>query len=228
MRKAKLWALLWILFVSGLQAADELTEEKYHLREGETLEVQCPFNIQMYLYSQKAWQRLQSGTEPLTLAHTQSTSGEHSVVQVGRYRLEDDPREAMLHVQVTNLQAEDSGLYRCVIYQPPKDPLLLFYPVRLVVTKDPSGTPSSNESLSPIPTVPPSPPIKVLRGTLTTPRPENQPPLQPTTVPVSTPDPRANLTDVRHVSRTSVLPIGLCALLNKSLVFAVLFTVARR
>ena len=53
---------------------------------------------------------------------------------MGKIFLTDEDSEGMLQVQMTNVQAEDSGLYRCVIYQPPKDPIILFYPVRLVVT----------------------------------------------------------------------------------------------
>jgi triggering receptor expressed on myeloid cells 1 len=124
-----------LFLLKELQAAFELQEEKYAKTEGQNLTVRCPFNIMMYFYSQKAWQRLQDTGEPLTLAITEKSSGNPSQVQVGKYTLKDDPSEAMLYVQMTNLQVEDSGLYRCVIYHPPADPIILFRPVRLVVTK---------------------------------------------------------------------------------------------
>lgn len=82
--------------------------------------------------SRKAWQSLKDKGEVQTLAITERVSGEFSQVQVGRYFLKDVPSESMLHVRMTNLRVEDTGLYRCVIYQPPKDPIILFYPVHLV------------------------------------------------------------------------------------------------
>uniref|UniRef100_A0A8D2CTM0 Triggering receptor expressed on myeloid cells 1 n=1 Tax=Sciurus vulgaris TaxID=55149 RepID=A0A8D2CTM0_SCIVU len=123
-----LWGLLWMLFASGLQAA----EEKCVLAEGETLTVNCPFN-QKYASNKKAWQRLRDGEKPQTLVVTERSQGTLSQVQVGRYILRDDP--VHLQVQMINLQVEDSGLYRCVVYYPPpKEPVLLFHPVCLVVT----------------------------------------------------------------------------------------------
>lgn len=121
--------------LTELQAANEPREEKYILAAGETLNVQCPFSIQKYANSRKAWQKLRDRGEPLTLVYTKSVSGNPSQVRMGRYFLEDIPNEAILNVQMTNLQAEDSGLYRCVIYNPPKDPDILSPLVRLVVIK---------------------------------------------------------------------------------------------
>lgn len=121
--------------LTELQAATEPHEEKYVLAAGETLNVQCPFSIRKYANSRKAWQRLMDRGEPLTLVFTESVSGNPSQVRMGRYFLEDIPSEAMLNVQMTNLQVEDSGLYRCVIYHPPKDPDILSPLVRLVVIK---------------------------------------------------------------------------------------------
>lgn len=97
--------------------------------------VSCPFNNMKYARSRKAWQRLLDGKVPLTLVATERSNANPSEVHVGKYTLKDDPLESMLHVQMTDLQVADSGLYRCVIYRPPNDPVLLFHPVRLVVTK---------------------------------------------------------------------------------------------
>lgn len=121
--------------LTELQAANEPREEQYVLAVGRTLNVQCPFSIRKYANSQKAWQKLMDRGEPLTLVFTESVSGKPSQVRMGRYFLEDIPDEAILNVQMTNLQVEDSGLYRCVIYQPPKDPDILSPLVRLVVIK---------------------------------------------------------------------------------------------
>ena len=109
----------------------EIEEERI---EGQTLQVNCPFNVRMYHSSQKEWQKL-VGDKPLTLARTEKSSGQTNEVRVGRYFLEDIPSEGLLVVQMTDLRQEDSGLYQCVIYQPPREPLVLHYPIRLVVKK---------------------------------------------------------------------------------------------
>ncbi|XP_076771469.1 triggering receptor expressed on myeloid cells 1 isoform X2 [Arvicanthis niloticus] len=142
MRKAGFWGLLCVFFVSEVQAAIVPTEERYDLVEGQNLTVGCPFNIMKYASSRKAWQKLSPGNEPLTLVVTERSSTRPSEVHVGKYTLKDDPAEAMLLVQMTDLQVTDSGLYRCVIYHPPNDPVLLFHPVRLVVTKGSSDMPT--------------------------------------------------------------------------------------
>ncbi|XP_028622524.1 triggering receptor expressed on myeloid cells 1-like [Grammomys surdaster] len=97
-----------------------------------------------YASSRKAWQKLPAGKEPLTLVVTERSSTRPSEVHKGKYILKDDPTEAMLLVQMTDLQVTDSGLYRCVIYHPPNDPVLLFHPVHLVVTKG-SPDPSTHD-----------------------------------------------------------------------------------
>ena len=118
--------------LTEIQAASELPEEKCTLAEGQTLKVGCPVTHDTDSNSRKAWQSLKDKGEVQTLAITERVSGEFSQVQVGRYFLKDVPSESMLHVRMTNLRVEDTGLYRCVIYQPPKDPIILFYPVHLV------------------------------------------------------------------------------------------------
>uniref|UniRef100_A0A8C8WJ08 Triggering receptor expressed on myeloid cells 1 n=1 Tax=Panthera leo TaxID=9689 RepID=A0A8C8WJ08_PANLE len=145
MKKAGLRGLLWMVFISELQAENESTEEKF-IKEGETLNVNCPFSTEKYSYSQKAWQKLIDGRKPVTLALTKSTSGDPSQVREGRYFLEDIPSEAILHVQMTNLQVEDSGLYRCVIYYLSKEPDVLSPLFHLVVIKDPLSTAASDKN----------------------------------------------------------------------------------
>lgn len=95
----------------------------------------CPVNVNKYLYSRKAWQRLGDRGETQTLVKTDEVSGVNSEVHMGRYFLEDMPSEGILHVHMVDLRVEDSGLYQCVIYQPPRAPIPLHHPIRLVVTK---------------------------------------------------------------------------------------------
>ncbi|XP_054554748.1 triggering receptor expressed on myeloid cells 1 isoform X2 [Talpa occidentalis] len=135
MKKNRVRGLLWVFFllISGLRVAAE-SEAVFTLAEGETFSVKCPTSTWKYSNSRKAWQRL-DGAEPVNLVITERPAGKFTQARVGKYFLEDKPTEGLLEVQVTNLQEEDSGLYRCVIYHPPKDPEVLFQPIRLVVTK---------------------------------------------------------------------------------------------
>nr|XP_048301388.1 triggering receptor expressed on myeloid cells 1 [Myodes glareolus] len=221
MRKAGLWGLLWMFLVSEVQAATDPAEETYNRVEGQTLAVSCPFNIMKYASSRKAWQRLPDGKEPLTLVATERPNANPSEVRVGKYTLKDDPSEAMLHVQMTDLRVADSGLYRCVIYHPPNDPVLLFHPVRLVVTKD-----SSDPSTDIVTTVRPT---EVPTRTTTKHLPRNRT-MTPSTAAVSS-DPGVtytNMTNVPRVSISSIVVPVVCGLFSKTLIFTVLFAVTQR
>ncbi|XP_026239320.2 triggering receptor expressed on myeloid cells 1-like [Urocitellus parryii] len=226
-----LWGLLWTLFFSGLQAAAQSKEEEYVLQEGETLTVDCPSNMK-YAYSQKAWQRLRNGEEPQTLAVTERSQGTLNQIQVGRYLLKDDPPESMFQVRMINLQVEDSGLYRCVVYYPPpKEPVLLFHPVRLVVTADPSTKRTSDKNSTPKlapTTIRPTtlPPTKTLRTFYTSSRTVVQSLPMPTAV--IPPNITVNPTDAIRFSVFSIVVPVACGILIKSLVFTVLFVVTQR
>ncbi|XP_012660183.1 triggering receptor expressed on myeloid cells 1 [Otolemur garnettii] len=214
MGTAQLRGLLCVLIVSELQGAAESSDsEKCVLAEGETLKVQCPFNIQKHAYSRKAWQRLRDGEEPLTLAVTESTSGNHSRVQTGKVTLEDFPLEAMLLVRMANLQVEDSGVYQCVIYHPLKDPEILFHPVHLVVVKDLLNTPDPEKK--PTQNLPPT--------TTKASSPQHTPKFN-----ISTSNPTVNLQNVSRVPVFSIVVPVVCGLLSKSLVFTVLLAVTQK
>ncbi|XP_003833362.1 triggering receptor expressed on myeloid cells 1 [Pan paniscus] len=230
MRKTRLWGLLWMLFVSELRAATKLTEEKYELKEGQTLDVKCDYTLEKFASSQKAWQIIRDGEMPKTLACTERPSENSHPVQVGRIILEDYHDHGLLRVRMVNLQVEDSGLYQCVIYQPPKEPHMLFDRIRLVVTKGFSGTPGSNEnSTQNVYKIPPTT-TKALCPLYTSPRTVTQAPPK-STADVSTPDSEINLTNVTDIIRVPVFNIVILlagGFLSKSLVFSVLFAVTLR
>ncbi|XP_003923033.1 triggering receptor expressed on myeloid cells 1 isoform X1 [Saimiri boliviensis] len=228
MRKTRRCGLLWMLFVSQLQAATELTEERFDLEEGQTLTVNCPYGRGMYDHSQKAWQRIREGKEPpQTLATTEMPSENSHLIQVGRIILEDYHDHGLLRVQMTNLQVEDSGLYRCVICQDPKEPHMLFYPVRLVVARGSSSSPVSNEnSTQNVDNVPPTT-TKPLGPLYTSPRTVTQAPPKSTAT-VSTPGSEINIKNMTDIIRVPVFNIVILVaggFLSKSLVFCVLFAV---
>lgn len=223
MRKAGLWGLLWAFFISESQAVNDLSEERYNLVEGQTLRVKCPFNYMKYGSSQKAWQRLPPGKEPVTLVVTERSSVLNEV-HVGKYALIHDPDESMLHVQMADVRVTDSGLYRCVIYHPPKDPVLLFYPVRLMVTKGSSDAPTSDitptKRLTEVPTLTTTK-YQPRDTTVTRPLPKS-------TIAVTTPDPGVTVTNITRISTFSIVVPVVCGLFSKILVFTILLVVTRR
>ncbi|XP_021492974.1 triggering receptor expressed on myeloid cells 1 [Meriones unguiculatus] len=225
MRKPGLWGLLWIFFVSETQAAIDLPEERYDLVEGQTLTVRCPFNMK-YASSRRAWQRLQAGKEPLNLVVTEKSSTPREF-RVGKYILKDDPGESMLIVEMTDLQVTDSGLYRCVIYHPSQEPVLLFYPVRLVVAK--ASSDASTPDITPT-----SRPTKVSILTTTKGLPKDPTvtrSLPKSTAAVTSPNPGVTFTNVPRVNRasiTSIVVLVVCGLFSKTLIFTVLFAVTQR
>ncbi|XP_035879981.1 triggering receptor expressed on myeloid cells 1 [Phyllostomus discolor] len=229
MRRTRLWGLFWMSFFLELQDGAKSKEIKYELIEGQVLEVECPFNVLLFQRSQKEWQKLTEGEEPLTLARTERSSGQTNHVQVGRYFLEDIPSEGLLVVRMTDLRQEDSGLYQCVIYQPPKEPFELHHPIRLVVKKGPVSYSNSTQDVTEIPTIPPI--TTKARGKL---------PISPGTVTqlwststasLTSPDLRVNSThgtNVIRISPISIITIVVCGILTKSLVFTVLLVVTQR
>ncbi|XP_042527923.1 triggering receptor expressed on myeloid cells 1 [Dipodomys spectabilis] len=222
---AQPWGLLWMLLASGLGAAEELAEEKVFRTEGQDLQVPCAANVRIYADSQKAWQRLLDGGEVQTLAVTERPMGRPTVVRVGRNILRDDPLEGKLTVQMTDLRVEDSGLYRCVIYHPPAQPILLSDPFRLLVSKGPSVTPASGQNPPAL-----SPALRTTRDPSTRHRAVTQPIPRPPAV-ITSPGPGVNLTDVTagiRVPTFTFIILVACGLVTKSLVSIVLCVVTQR
>ncbi|EPQ19972.1 Triggering receptor expressed on myeloid cells 1 [Myotis brandtii] len=227
MRKARLWGLLWTSFILELQGAPRLEEIKYTRTEGQSLNESCPFNVMKYFSIRKAWQRLGDRGELQTLAITDRVSGRSSKVHKDRCFLEDIPTEGILHVHMADLRVEDSGLYQCVIYQPPKDPILLHHPIRLVVTKDPAQDLAQRSTLPPVTT-------KARVKAHTSPSPVTQL-LTMSTVSLYSPGLGVNPTqgtDVLNmeprISVISIVTIVVCGILSKSLVFTFLLIATQR
>ncbi|XP_026239319.2 triggering receptor expressed on myeloid cells 3-like [Urocitellus parryii] len=123
--------LLLLLCVSGLQAEGESEEQKC-LQEGRNLTVTCPYNINKYAFSLKAWQRVRSNGLLETLVITETRNADLNVAQAGRYLLEDYPTEAIIRVTMTGLQRGDAGLYQCVIHLTSQNLVILHHRIRLV------------------------------------------------------------------------------------------------
>ncbi|XP_047415311.1 triggering receptor expressed on myeloid cells 3-like [Sciurus carolinensis] len=127
----QLGQLLLLLCVSGLQAEGE-REERKCLLEGGSLTVTCPYNINKYATSLKAWQRVRDQGRLENLVLTETRNGDLNRAQAGRFLLEDYPTEAVIRVTMTRLRREDVGLYQCVIHLSSQNPIVLHQRIRLV------------------------------------------------------------------------------------------------
>ncbi|XP_054577636.1 triggering receptor expressed on myeloid cells 1 isoform X1 [Eptesicus fuscus] len=233
MRKARLWGLLWTSFILELQGAPASEEIKYTKTEGQRLDESCPVNVNKYFYSRKAWQRLGDKGETQTLVKTDGVSGVNSEVHMGRYFLEDMPSEGILHVHMVDLRVEDSGLYQCVIYQPPSAPIPLHHPIRLVVTKDHASHTHPTQNLAQSSTLPPV--TTTARGRIRTSRSPVTKLLPMSTASLFSPGLGVNPTHgtdvpstVPRISSTSIVTIVVCGILSKSLVFTFLLISTQR
>ncbi|KAM6185112.1 triggering receptor expressed on myeloid cells 1 [Rhynchocyon petersi] len=216
MRETGLWKCPWLLLllllllcVPGFQAVN-IREERKCLIEGNSLDLICPYNINEYAPHPKAWQRVKSQGRPETLVRieTEDTSKPNRV-QVGRYLLEDFPRDGILKVMMTGLRRQDEGLYQCVVDLSPKDPFVLHDRIRLVLCNaiPPLATARTIDSLHP--------------GSTTV--------TQPFFSSVSSPG--LNFTNNKDVTRVSVFSIVVpvvCGILSKSVIFTVLLAVTQR
>lgn len=226
--------LLLLLCISGLHV-DGQEEELMHVEEGQDVSVEFHYN-RKYMYSPKAWQRVESQGPPKTLVRTVSKNDDVNRAQEGRFILEDDSITCFVTVTVMQFQRQDVGLYQCVILL---DPLILLpYPVRLVLSSDPSNTHASTLNLaknSALPTMEgPTPTLADIStfpatDTLSTTHKNHQTATQPFPKPTAVvPSPDPNETDVIRVSFFSIVIPVVCGLLSKSLVFTVLFAVTQR
>uniref|UniRef100_A0A663MKX4 Ig-like domain-containing protein n=1 Tax=Athene cunicularia TaxID=194338 RepID=A0A663MKX4_ATHCN len=103
------------LIFTGFQA--QIPQSKERQSEGSTLYVQCPYTAQANSYQPKVWYRVRYGeveflaltTNPTKYLHTnQSTNGNVTI--------EDNPIRTVT-ITMHKLQAQDTGVYWCGLYQ---------------------------------------------------------------------------------------------------------------
>ncbi|XP_032624270.1 uncharacterized protein LOC116817889 isoform X2 [Chelonoidis abingdonii] len=108
--------------------------QEYDAIEGQSLSVQCPYNIQDYKGVKKAWCRstVQKGCDVLVNTGHRSYRYQNWA-QKGRARIHDDTQTGIVTITMENLQADDAGVYWCAYYKPPR--LYRIIEVKLAVTK---------------------------------------------------------------------------------------------
>uniref|UniRef100_A0A8C4XPL3 Immunoglobulin domain-containing protein n=1 Tax=Falco tinnunculus TaxID=100819 RepID=A0A8C4XPL3_FALTI len=92
----------------GLQAQTPDSEERRW--EGSTLYVRCPYTAGASYQQKKVWCHVRDDIcEPLV----ETNYPYQKEVTKGRVRIEDNPTHKTVSITMTNLQAEDSGIYSC-------------------------------------------------------------------------------------------------------------------
>ncbi|XP_014142017.2 polymeric immunoglobulin receptor-like [Falco cherrug] len=100
--------LLLLLCFPGLQAQTPDSEERRW--EGSTLYIRCPYTAGANYQQKKVWCRMRDDIcEPLV----ETNHPYQKEVTKGKVRIEDNPTHKTVSITMTNLQAEDSGIYSC-------------------------------------------------------------------------------------------------------------------
>uniref|UniRef100_A0A8C4VP40 Triggering receptor expressed on myeloid cells 1-like n=1 Tax=Gopherus evgoodei TaxID=1825980 RepID=A0A8C4VP40_9SAUR len=123
---------MYPLMTIKLDVSKEVQE--YDAIEGQSLSVQCPYNIQDYKEVKKAWCRRKGQNRCDVLVNTGHRHYRYqNRAQKGRARIHDDTQKGIVTVTMENLQVDDAGVYWCAHYKPPS--FYLIFEVKLAVTK---------------------------------------------------------------------------------------------
>ncbi|XP_009670094.2 polymeric immunoglobulin receptor-like isoform X1 [Struthio camelus] len=95
--------------------------QQYTARESDMLHVQCLYSSPDYRAVTKAWCKVGAGKECAVLVRTdQQPSEHHRTAQPGTTTIQDDSRRGIITVTMEKLQAQDSGVYWCALYEHPQ------------------------------------------------------------------------------------------------------------
>ncbi|XP_075030217.1 polymeric immunoglobulin receptor-like [Calonectris borealis] len=105
--------LLLPLYLPGLQTQTPDSEESRS--EGSTLYIQCPYTAQINYQQQKAWFRMRDDNHwELLVKTTNPTEYSYTAwATKGNVTIEDNRMHKTVSITMSNLQAEDSGIYSC-------------------------------------------------------------------------------------------------------------------
>ncbi|XP_059573490.1 uncharacterized protein LOC132244855 [Alligator mississippiensis] len=102
--------------------------------EGQNVSVQCPYSMQNYSRERKAWCRYTGKNKCDVLVSTYFSYGRYqNQGQVERTTIHDNTQNRTVTITVDKLQADDSGVYWCALYDPPH--LYRLFEVQLAVSK---------------------------------------------------------------------------------------------
>ncbi|NXB64706.1 TREM1 protein, partial [Struthidea cinerea] len=104
--------LLLLLLLSTCNRLQGQTPEAKRRREGDTLNVECPYAAQTQSSDTKFWCLVTDrGCQELAWAYQQRAQSRDR-----RIKMKDDTTSKTVSVTMTDLQAEDSGTYSCTYY----------------------------------------------------------------------------------------------------------------
>ncbi|XP_025061611.1 uncharacterized protein LOC102380646 [Alligator sinensis] len=121
-----------ILKIIKLKVSQRVQEHK--AVEGQNVSVQCLYSMQNYSRERKAWCRYTGKNKCDVLVSTYFSYGRYqNQGQVERTTIHDNTQNGTVTITVEKLQADDSGVYWCALYDPPH--LYRLFEVQLAVSK---------------------------------------------------------------------------------------------
>ncbi|KAM6040743.1 LOW QUALITY PROTEIN: uncharacterized protein LJ206_019728 [Theristicus caerulescens] len=92
--------------------------QQHTVKESGNVSVQCPYNITDYGAVSKAWckEGLSKACTPLVSTNWKP-SGYLRTGQQGRVTIQDDTRQGIVTITMEKLEAQDSGVYWCALYE---------------------------------------------------------------------------------------------------------------
>ncbi|XP_026510890.1 CMRF35-like molecule 1 [Terrapene carolina triunguis] len=109
--------LLLLLCISGFQAQESDAVESRV--EGQSLVVECRYRSPDYSATRKTWCQLRGEICSPLVSTSYTSYGYNNKVASGRTTIEDDTRNGIVTITMEKLQVQDSGVYRCALYDPP-------------------------------------------------------------------------------------------------------------
>ncbi|XP_074167077.1 triggering receptor expressed on myeloid cells 1 [Sminthopsis crassicaudata] len=230
MERTRIWRYQQLLFLLLLINDSGLQSPPLCIKEGRDATLHCSYNIRKYFNSLKAWQRLESENQLKTLIQS-NTDGVFSQFRVGKYLMANNPPDAMMNFTILRFQKQDSGIYQCVIDQSPQKPLVLHEPFLLTTcdatTEITPGIPIP-QKVTPRRKETPTP-LSTKTKSLPNPTFHTQPPVKSTVHSLTTTFEATHNETTSVLSRFSnVLGVTFGMLLNKILVFIILYILLRK
>ncbi|XP_061327862.1 polymeric immunoglobulin receptor-like isoform X1 [Pezoporus flaviventris] len=90
--------------------------KQYTAKESGDVSVQCPYSVPEYRAVSKAWCK-EGARKSCTVLVTTNSLEYQRTPQQGRVRIQDDTEQGIVTVTMERLQAQDTGVYWCALYE---------------------------------------------------------------------------------------------------------------
>ncbi|XP_074749860.1 triggering receptor expressed on myeloid cells 1 [Strix uralensis] len=113
--------------------------QQYTAKESGNVSVQCPYSAPEYGAVSKAWCKEGALEDCNVLVTTNSKPPQyHRTFQQGKLTIQDDTRQGVVTITMGKLQAQDSGVYLCALYE--HDHIFRMVEVTLNISEVTAGT----------------------------------------------------------------------------------------